>query len=386
MNKPQNLLLALGCWLLAAPAAAQENVTDSAASSSATSILVRNTPVGSTDKVTEGRMDKGRVANPLNALSGQAAGVSVAPSGANRMAMLSSVRVRGTTSLTGGNDPLVIIDGVSSDLATLSTIYPADIESFNILKNAAETAQYGSRGASGDIEVATKKGSGSHCHISYDANAGFESVFKNIHMLDAGTYTATAKALGLDYNNGGYDTDFPSSITRTGFVQNHHMAFGGGTETSNYRVSLRLMQHNSVIRTIGNRNFTATFDVTHKGFDNLLTMDMGVFGSFQKNTYIYDAQKLFYSAAAFNPTFKKGKNSDGSWSQYSDASQINQPQSLLDILDHEDNAHFNTHLKATVILGQGLTASAFGSYSYNVVNLSQFMPTTVWSHGQIYRG
>jgi hypothetical protein len=86
---------------------------------------------GSTDKVTEDRMNKGLVTNPLNALSGQAAGVNVASSGADRMAMLSSVRVRGTTSLTGGNDPLVIIDGVSSDLATLSTIYPADIGEFH---------------------------------------------------------------------------------------------------------------------------------------------------------------------------------------------------------------------------------------------------------------
>ena len=82
-------------------------------------------------------MNKGLVNNALNALSGQAAGVNVASNGADRMAMLSSVRVRGTTSLTGGNDPLVIIDGVNSDLATLSSIYPADIESFTILKNAA---------------------------------------------------------------------------------------------------------------------------------------------------------------------------------------------------------------------------------------------------------
>ena len=74
------------------------------------------------------------------------------------MAMLTSVRVRGTTSLTGGNDPLVLIDGVSSDLSTLSTIYPADIESFTILKNASETSKYGSRGASGVIEVKTKRG------------------------------------------------------------------------------------------------------------------------------------------------------------------------------------------------------------------------------------
>ena len=70
-----------------------------------------------------------------------------------REAMLNSVRVRGTTSLTGGNDPLVIIDGVFADLSTLSMIFPADIESFTILKDASETAQYGARGASGVILV-----------------------------------------------------------------------------------------------------------------------------------------------------------------------------------------------------------------------------------------
>ena len=99
--------------------------------------------LGSVDKVTEIRMNKGLIINPLNALNGQAAGVNISANGADRMAALSSVRVRGTTSVTGGNDPLVLIDGVSADLSTLSTIYPADIESFTILKNAAETAQFG---------------------------------------------------------------------------------------------------------------------------------------------------------------------------------------------------------------------------------------------------
>ncbi|MCI1780518.1 MAG: Plug domain-containing protein, partial [Prevotella sp.] len=92
------------------------------------------------------QMNKGLIQNALDAISGKAAGVNVESSGADRVAMLNSVRVRGTTSLTGGNDPLVIIDGVYSDLATLATVYPADIESFTILKNASETAQFGSRG------------------------------------------------------------------------------------------------------------------------------------------------------------------------------------------------------------------------------------------------
>ena len=117
----------------------------------------QNTLAGAVDKVTEERMNKGLVTSSLDALTGQAAGVQV-QTGSNQEAMVSAVRVRGTTSLTGGNDPLVIIDGVTSDLATLSTIYPADIESFTILKDASETAQYGSRGAAGVIEVATKKG------------------------------------------------------------------------------------------------------------------------------------------------------------------------------------------------------------------------------------
>ncbi|MBQ5509745.1 MAG: TonB-dependent receptor plug domain-containing protein, partial [Prevotella sp.] len=91
---------------------------------------------GSAETLTTERMNKGLVTNPLQAISGQTAGVSVSSTGADRMAMLNSVRVRGTTSIIGGNDPLVIIDGVSSDLITLSSVYPADIESFTILKNA----------------------------------------------------------------------------------------------------------------------------------------------------------------------------------------------------------------------------------------------------------
>jgi hypothetical protein len=86
------------------------------------------TMAGAIDKVTEERMNKGLIINSLDALSGQAAGVTVQMSG-NQEAMLSAVRVRGTTSLTGGNDPLVIIDGVQSDIMSLFTIYPADIES-----------------------------------------------------------------------------------------------------------------------------------------------------------------------------------------------------------------------------------------------------------------
>ena len=155
-------------------------------------------------KIVGNHSNKGAANNALDVLSGQAAGVNVTSNGLDRMAMLNSVRVRGTTSIIGGNDPLVLIDGVTSDVLTLSTIYPADIESFRILKNAAETAMYGSRGASGVIEVKTKKGTGRGFQISYDGNVAFEQMYKHLEMLNAAEYVATAKALGIYCNNGGF--------------------------------------------------------------------------------------------------------------------------------------------------------------------------------------
>ena len=345
----------------------------------------QNTLSGAVDKVTEERMNKGFVGSSLDALSGQAAGVQVT-TGGNQAAMVSAVRVRGTTSLTGANDPLVIIDGVTSDLATLSTIYPADIESFTILKDASETAQYGSRGAAGVIEVATKKGRSQKFHISYDGTVGFESIYKRVDMLNAAQFRQACSALRMDYIDKGYDTDFSKSIERTGFVQNHHIAFGGGSETANYRASVGMMDHRTIIQNNNYRTYIAKLDITQKAFDNLLEVDLGIFGSLQNNDYLPFQQKLFYSADTFNPTFPDGANPDGSYNQVTEALWINNPNSLMTMKQDEDNGHFNVHLNGLVHLTKDLKLRAFGSYSYSTINNNHYYPTIVWSHGEAYRG
>ena len=347
--------------------------------------LVPKTIAGTADIITEKQMNKGLVTSSLNALSGQVAGVSIS-SGENRMAQLNSVRVRGTTSLTAGNDPLVIIDGVYSDLSTLSTVYPADIERFVILKNATETAKYGSRGASGVIQVTTKKGSGSLFHISYDGNIGLEHKFGNLEMLSASDYKNTAKRLQLHYVDGGYATDFQDAITRIGFVQNHHVAFSGGALNSNYRASIGVMQHNMVVKVIESNNFVAKFDLSQKAFDDVLLIDFGVFGSSQKNAYLPDEQKLFYSTATQNPTFPAGKNAQGGWDRNPTASQIASPLALLKQKDDDRNLNFNTHLGLTFTLDKALLLKLFGSYSYNSLENATFFPTWVWAQGQAFRG
>lgn len=281
-------------------------------------------------KIVGNHSNKGAVNNALDVLSGQAAGVNVTSNGLDRMAMLNSVRVRGTTSIIGGNDPLVLIDGVTSDVLTLSTIYPADIESFRILKNAAETAMYGSRGASGVIDVKTKKGTGRGFQISYEGNVGFEQMYKHLEMLNAAEYVATAKALGIYCNNGGFNTDTYKIITRTGLVNNHYLAFSGGTSQSNYRASFGFMDHNTIIKKMDYGVFVTKVDVTQKAFNDRLTGEFGVFGSSFKNHDIFDTQMLFYSAACQNPTFPAGTDEHGNWLKNESATHINPPGILLE--------------------------------------------------------
>lgn len=331
------------------------------------------------------QMNKGLVQNALDAISGKAAGVNVGSSGTDRVAMLNSVRVRGTTSLTGGNDPLVIIDGVYSDLAMLSTVYPADIESFTILKNASETAQFGSRGASGVIEVQTKRGHGGKFHIAYDGNMGAEVRYKYLDMLDASGYVETAGKVGADCNDLGFNTDFQKDISHTGQVQNHHIAFSGGTDQSNYRASLGIMSNQTIIDSKNYNNFVAKLDISQLAFDDKLKIDFGVFGSSQKDNNIFDPQMLFYSAAAMNPTYPYGAY-HGSYVKNGTASQINPPGALIQERNDTKDLNFNTHLQLSCRFPYGMKLTALGAYSYSSMENGKFAPTWVWAQGLAYRG
>ena len=332
--------------------------------------------------VSREQMNKGLVTSGLGALSGQSAGVTV--SGANQSAMLSAVRVRGTTSLTGGNDPLVIIDGVISDLSTLGSLYPGDIDSFTILKDASETAQYGSRGASGVIKVSTRRSRGGEFSISYDATGGIETVSDYLPMLSADGFRAWNRARGYTFEDHGFDSDMQSSILRTGWVQNHHIAFGGGSDDSHYRASIGILDHNAVVQTQKYENYSIKLDIGQKAF-KILNVDMGVFASLQRNADLHDQQHLFYSAAAFNPTFRDEAEPDGSYCQIPSASQVNHPVSLLEKKYGSANAHLNVHLLAAASLSKDLTLNTFASYSYNGIDNEHFFPTTIWSGGEAYR-
>ena len=335
-------------------------------------------------KISDEPLNRGLLNSSIEAMSGQIAGVNVGSGGAERLAMLSSVRVRGNSSIMGGNNPLVIIDGVYSDLSTLSTIYPSDIEKFEVLKNASETAQFGSRGASGVIIVTTKKGRDGKFQITYDGNWGVERVYKNIEMLSASEYISTAKQLGIPYLNGGNTVDYTALPTRVGSINNHHVSFSGGTAESNYRASVAYTGRETIIRNIGYNNYVAKLDLTQLAFDKFLTIDFGIFGSSQSNRNIADLQALFYAAATQNPTLSSEWNGNG-WAINPTANQIAPPQARLRVKDEVFNQNFNTHLSLRAQLWPELTMRLFGAYTFTSVENAGFYPTWTAAQGMAVR-
>lgn len=326
-----------------------------------------------------------QITNPLEAIYGKVPGLTI-QRGANGTAALNAVRLRGTTSLTSGNDPLIIIDGVFGDISMLTSVYPTDIESFTILKDASETAQYGSRGASGVIEITTKKGVKGRTRVSYNGNFGIASVYKNLKMLSADDFRSVAQQQGISIVDLGNNTDFQKEIQQTGLQQDHHVAFYGGREESSYRVSLGYMSREGVIVNEKLKNFTSNMNMTQSLFDGFAQCDVGMFGSVQNNRNLVDEQKTFYSAATFNSTYPNHKNADGGWDGVTNASQITNPLAWMEVKDQESTSHISTYAKLKMNFTQDLKLHLFGSYTYNMVENSQYLPTSVWAHGQAYRG
>ena len=335
--------------------------------------------------VTADKMNQKQVTNPLEAINGRVAGLTIQKSN-NGAAAMNAVRVRGTTSVTGGNDPLIIIDGVFGDLSLLSSIYPSDIENFTILKDASETAQYGSRGASGVIEVVTKKSAAHRATMTYNVSVGFTSAVKNLDMLGGEGYRSAVSSMGAMLIDKGYDTNWQRAIQQTAYLQNHHVAFMGGGDRSGYRISLGYLDHTGVILHDRLRNLTSNMNLHQRMFGDLLTIEVGMFGNVQKdNTAVYDVQKTFYSAQAWNPTFGTERNSDGGWDGFGLSNQINHPLALMDSRTQGKTTHLSVHAKLTFDLTANWKLSLFGAYSHNEVETAQFLPTSIWSNGKGYR-
>lgn len=187
---------------------------------------------GSVSTVSSADIAERPIVNAAQALQGKAAGVQVIqPSGKPGAGM--SVRIRGSNSISGGNDPLYVVDGIPT--SDVSAINPTDIESMTILKDASSAAIYGARAANGVVLVTTKKGASGKMKVGLNAYVGFSKPTNMIDVLDGKQYQAlinetygpgTITDAVVQANN----VNWPNEVFRTGKEQNYQLSLSGGSK------------------------------------------------------------------------------------------------------------------------------------------------------------
>jgi TonB-linked SusC/RagA family outer membrane protein len=254
-----------------------------------------------------------------NLLRGAVAGVVVTQS-SGRPGASSSVRIRGGNSITAGNEPLYVVDGIliyndnsnssagvsfaGASLNVLSTINPADIESIEVLKDASATAIYGSRGANGVVIITTKKGTKGQDNISYQGYFGFQNISKKLDLMNASQWARLRNDVQASIGqapsfsdaqieafktSGNYD--WQSAAFRTAApVQNHQLSFSGGDERSRYAISAGYFDQEGIVlgsdfkrislRVNYEKNYSQTFKFgVNANYSNSVSNGVGTTGN-----------------------------------------------------------------------------------------------------------
>ena len=214
---------------------------------------------GATVQVKGETLAKMNTNSPLQAMQGQTPGVNISStSGQPGESMKVSIRGLGTV---GNASPLYLIDGVGGDISTLN---PADIESIDVLKDAASAAIYGAQAANGVVLITTKSGKAGKAQISFDAYYGWQTQARKADMLNAQEYMMIMDEQAINsgnapydwssfesiYNANGnvYDTDWVNSMFQNNAqTQSYTLGITGGSETSTYAMSLGYMSQEGIV-------------------------------------------------------------------------------------------------------------------------------------------
>ncbi|WP_207532132.1 SusC/RagA family TonB-linked outer membrane protein [Desertivirga arenae] len=253
------------------------------------------------------------VASAAQAMQGRVAGVDVT-NNSGRPGDAATIRIRGNRSITAGNNPLYVIDGIPMS-GSINTVNPADIESMEVLKDASATAIYGSRGANGVILITTKRGTGDRPVISYDPYYGVTERIGSIHMLSASEYASYRQSTGAALEpyqqtalNESFSTDWQSPLFRAGYRQNHPLSIRGASGKTKYLVSGEYFNEEGVVKKSDytRYGFRANLDqeVGKKvkvGVSSFLSYAVQNYGIIPNNVYLQNVLILDPLSNPFNP-------------------------------------------------------------------------------------
>lgn len=274
---------------------------------------------GSVATVKADDLNKGMISTPADLLKGKSAGVVVTP-GSGEPGAGATIRIRGGSSLSASNNPLIVIDGlpisndgVSGMADPLASINPSDIESFTVLKDASATAIYGSRASNGVIVITTKKGSKvktSVPQINFDLQASLSQVSRYVDVMDADTYRAfVAEKMGTaesPYTQlGDANTNWQKEIYQLAPTYEGNLSLTGRVDMGKvgvlpYRVSGGYMSQKGVLKTSQMDRGTVSVNLTPSFLDNHLTLNLNGKAVFTSNSFAN--QSAIGAAIHMDPT------------------------------------------------------------------------------------
>lgn len=243
---------------------------------------------GAVTAISEKDFNKGVITSPEQLLQGRAAGVQITQNGGEPGGGI-NIRVRGTSSVNGGNNPLYVIDGVplSGDNSTpegntpglgnssprnpLNYLNPNDIEKIDVLKDASATAIYGARGANGVVLITTKRGKKGAGTLDYSYSLGASKITKKYDLLSADEFAKAVPASNL-----GGKTDWQDVVLQTGLTNNHNISYGGGSDKGSYRFSFGYMDQEGIFKQSGFTRYSARFNGDQKFLDDKLTVGVNI--------------------------------------------------------------------------------------------------------------
>ncbi len=262
----------------------------------------------------------GNLSSPLQQIQGKVPGVAITVPGGDPNQPV-YIKLRGQTSLSGGQTPLIVLDGVTlDDPNQIANIPAGDIASYDVLKDASATAIYGSRGANGVIVINTKRGRSGSPRIDYSGYISADHVAKTYPLANAAEWKIGAAKDGLDsatidsYDHGG-NTNWQKALLRTGFTQNHTISVSGGGGGFTYRGSANYLNQDGIVINTGRQQLGLRLNAQQKALKDKLEVQAGIV--YTQTDRKYADYNIFYEAYSSPPTYPV-KNPDGSYFAYSD--------------------------------------------------------------------
>ena len=325
-------------------------------------------------QVSKDQFNQGAASDPMALIAGKVTGLNVASTADANPNALTNIQVRGAGSLTAGNGPLIVIDGIAGgDLRNISI---QDVESITVLKDAGSAAIYGTRGANGVILVTTKKGSGTpgETNVTYDSYIALNIAKPKPDILTTEEFRRSRR--GQDY---GADTDWWDEITRpVSYSLNQYLSIDSSTKNGYFGLSVNYKKANGLDIVSGRQEYGARFVGEQRVLDNRVQFNASL--SARKVHEDWGNDGLFDTALTMNPTIPV-KNPDGSYYQPNSPTDIHNPvNDLRENVSEGDRIYVlgNGDVKLNILqLAQhSLSTSLSYALQYNDLKSNFYTPST----------